>query len=210
MCGLSVEGMIVGDVTGRRQKVALTFGRFPIITHGHLAFWREILKKWDNLVLGVLDIDGLRPFRPDDDAVSLEFYSQIVQKCNARRNPFSADERMRMLNRALAEAGLTHRVRPALVPIPELNAAEINEMFPPNEVDIVTGDLTDPFEQLKIRELERLLDRSIFNVESGFRLHTTEAKEKILQGDEWASFVPPGAYEVFLEIDGPARLPADS
>jgi nicotinamide mononucleotide adenylyltransferase len=200
----------MGDLADQRQGRALTFGRLTVITHGHLSFWREILTKWDSLVLGVLDIDGLRSFRPQDDTVSPEFYRQIVEKCGPRRNPFSADERIRMLNGALAVAGLDDRVRPMLVPIPELNVAQINAMFPPAEVDVVTGDLTDPFERQKIRELERLLERPIFNAQSAFRLHATDAKEKIRGGDHWANFIPPGAYEVFLEIDGPARLPVDS
>ncbi|MEV8509087.1 hypothetical protein AB0368_30215 [Actinoplanes sp. NPDC051475] len=200
----------MAEAVPQRRATALTFGRFPIITHGHLAYWRTILERWDTLVLGMLDVEEIRPYKPGVDVVSREFYDEIVRKCGPRRNPFTADERRRILRGGLEEAGLQERVRIDLCPIPELHPAVISERYPAADVDIVTGDLTDPFERMKIRELETILGRPIANVQSGFVLHTTDAKHRILGGDKWSTFVPAGAYEVFVEIGGPARLPADS
>lgn len=187
---------------------AVTWGRFTVLTHGHLAMVEEIMARWSRLAIGLLDLDTIpKDHDPHRHRVSRAFHEAILRKCDPVRNPFSIAERTAMWEAALDAAGHLDRVTVLPVPVPEYRPERMNELFPPDEYDLVFGDRSDVFDLEKAQELSRLLDRRVRNVDPELVLHASTAKRQVATGDTWASFMPAGALEVFLEIGGPARLP---
>ena len=98
------------------------------------------------------------------------------------------------------------RTSVAVILIPEFFPDRFNPRYPPEEYDIVFGDTTDDFDVLKANEVRRVLRRRVVNIDPPVVLHASTAKSAVAAGASWSEFIAPGAYDVFMAIDGPARL----
>ncbi len=189
-----------------RKKKALFLGRFQPPSIAHLETVRTILKQWDNLTIAVV-YNSPRPKNVDPRWVrplEIEDASSYSQP----KNPFSSTEVGLMWEECLKVAGVTSRVmvtetlRPQFYPF--------NERFPPegfNWVSITPNEKNNNSLD-RLQMYEELFGRKIWLVKPEFELHNTEIKKIVSLGRSWKEFIPAGAFEIFIEVDGPSRITA--
>lgn len=119
-------------------------------------------------------------------------------------NPFSLDERLRMIRDALAAEGV-EGVR--FVPIPDVGdhsvwLNQILSLVPFFEAVVSHDPLTRHlFEEAGFQVLDRpLVDREV--------LSGTEIRRRILAGEAWTELVPPAVSALLKEINGVERIRA--
>ncbi len=163
-------------------KRALFVGRFQPFHYGHLHAVRTILEEAEELVIVV----------------------GSAQMSHEPDNPFTAGERIEMIQRALDAAGVDRR-RYMLIPIPDAPAhrvwvSQVESQTPKFDIVYTNQPLT-----------RRLLMEAGYEVR-GIRLHkrgqyeATEIRRRILAGEDWRVLVPEEVYRFLKEIDGEGRI----
>jgi len=163
-------------------KRALFVGRFQPFHRGHLHAVKAILEEAEELVI----IVGSAQMSHEPD------------------NPFTAGERIEMIQRAL-DAGGVDRGRYMLIPIPDAPAhrvwvSQVESQTPRFDVVYTNQPLT-----------RRLLLEAGYTVR-GIDLHrrgeyeATEIRRRILAGEDWRTLVPDEVYRYLREIDGEGRI----
>jgi len=154
-------------------------GRFQPPHDGHLSVVERIAEEVDELVVGIGSAD----------------------KSHTVRNPFTAGERIMMLTKALADVDLVTYP----VPLEDVNrnavwVAHVRSMSPDFEVAYSNNPLVvQLFEEAGVD----VRGSQMFNREV---LEGTEVRERMIDGGDWRSLVPPAVEEVVDEIDGITRL----
>jgi len=163
-------------------KRGLYVGRFQPFHLGHLSAIHTVLKEVDELVI----------------VVGSAQYSHTIS------NPFTAGERLTMINLALQESGLDcHRVW--LVPVPDVHlhmlwVAALEGYTPKFEVVYSNEPLTRRLfteAGYTIRGI-RFFERKIYS--------STDIREKMVNGGDWKRLVPKSVAEFITEIDGVNRI----
>jgi len=156
---------------------ALIIGRFQPFHLGHLRLIEFAAKEADTLIIGI----------------------GSSQESNTRENPFSAEERRRMIENSLAG------IKFEIFDIPDINN---NELWVSHVKQIVPE-----FDSVYTNaELERHLFK-----EAGCQVKETpffdrgnysgtEIRRRILAGEMWENLVPEGTLKVMEEIKGEARI----
>jgi nicotinamide-nucleotide adenylyltransferase len=160
----------------------IIIGRFQPPHRGHIEVSTQILREVDELIVGI----------------------GSAQESHTFENPFTAGERVLMLTRALAEAGIDLS-RVHLIPIPDVNnhaiwVSHVCSLSPPFEV-VYSGNP---------------LVKRLFK-EAGFKTKTppmfkrkeywgTEIRDRMLKGKRWEELVPKAVLEVMREIKAVERL----
>ncbi|MDI6884164.1 MAG: nicotinamide-nucleotide adenylyltransferase [Hadesarchaea archaeon] len=157
-------------------------GRFQPIHKGHVEVIKQILEEVDELIIGI----------------------GSSQEGNTLDNPFTAEERVYMIERALEEAAVD-RSRVNVVLIPDVHndkiwASHVVKLSPRFSV-VYSGN---PW-------VQRLF------MEAGYEVRTPppfkrkeyqgmEIRDRMLKGEEWEHLVPESVLAVMREIKGVERL----
>ncbi|MFZ0830781.1 MAG: nicotinamide-nucleotide adenylyltransferase [Thermoplasmata archaeon] len=161
---------------------ALLVGRFQPFHRGHLAV-----------------ISDLRRSHPD---ASLLLVIGSAQESFTTENPFTAGERVEMVQRALSEARLD-RCLP--IPVTDIHqhaqwVAYLRGLLPPFDVVYTNNPLTRLlFERERVRvESPPLVERE--------RFQGAIVRRRIAQGQPWQELVPPAVTKYLEEIGAVERL----
>jgi len=156
-------------------------GRFQPFHDGHLRVVEDIVDEVDELVLGIGSADA----------------------SHEHRNPFTAGERVMMVQRTLES--LDTRVYP--VPLEDIDrnsvwVSHVQSMSPRFDVAYSNNPLVVRlFEEAGVEVRETgMFDRE--------HLKGSEIRDRMAAGDDWARFVPAAVVEVIEEIDGVERIQA--
>lgn len=186
------------------KENALFLGRFQPPSTAHLETVQSILVQWKHLTIAVI-YNTLRPAEipPQWDD---QLMSEDTTAYASPKNPLSSAEVSRLWRGCLETVGLLSRV--AVVETKRPQFYPFNERFPSDRFDWVALTLSSisAEEATRRRMYEKMFCRKIHEVTPAFQLHNTEIKKLVRQGRQWSEFVPRGAYEIFLEINGPSRL----
>lgn len=161
---------------------ALFVGRFQPFHLGHLHAVRLILREADSLIIVV----------------------GSAQMSHEPDNPFTAGERIEMIEAALSGAGV-ERSRYLLIPIADASShrtwvSYVESQTPRFDVVYSNQALT-----------RRLLIEAGYDVKE-IPLHkrskyeATEIRRRILKGEDWSELVPVSVYNIVCEIDGETRI----
>jgi nicotinamide-nucleotide adenylyltransferase len=161
---------------------ALFVGRFQPFHFGHLHAIKLILEEVDEVVIVV----------------------GSAQMSHELDNPFTAGERIEMIQAALTRANV-ERERYMIIPIQDAPAQRVwvslvESQIPKFDVVYSNQPLT-----------RRLLIEAGYRVQ-GIKMHkrsiyeATEIRRRILKGEDWSKLVPPEVYIIVEEIDGEERI----
>ncbi len=147
-------------------------------------------------------LDTVRGIRSDEPREDLIIGIGSAQDSYDWKNPFTAGERIEMIDRALAEAKISGAL---LVPVPDISrhAMWVNylEALLPTFDHVYTNN---PLTRL-------LFERSGYLVESPplferERFEGVRIREQLATGGDWKRAVPPAVGAYLEEIGAPARL----
>ena len=159
---------------------ALIIGRFQPFHNGHLKLIQSLIKEYDEIIIGIGS-------------------SQYSYTMN---NPFSAEERTKMIEQSLLDAKISNfRV---------VNIPDIHEY--PKWVDHVLIIVSDFDVVISNNELTQ----ELFSAK-GFQVKTTplfqkkewsgrKIRQRMYEGKTWKMFVPPSVYELITSIHGVQRI----
>jgi nicotinamide-nucleotide adenylyltransferase len=160
----------------------LYVGRFQPFHSGHLEAIKEVLKSVDELVI----------------VIGSAQYSHNLN------NPFTAGERLVMVRRALAEAGIDY-ARLWIVPVPDVHlhmlwVSALEGYTPRFNVVYSNEPLTRRLfmeKGYKVKSI-RFFERKLYT--------STLIREKMLKDESWTTLVPKSVADFITEIDGVNRL----
>lgn len=165
-------------------KRAIFVGRFQPVHNGHVEVFKQILQEVDELIIGIGSSQEGRTFE----------------------NPFTADERVLMIERTLEKAEID-RSHIHIVKIPDVHNDEV-------WVSHVVS-LTPKFSIAYSRNpwVQRLFKEAGHEVRipPPFKREEYQGKEirdRILRGEKWEDLVPKAVLEVMREIKAVERLKA--
>ena len=156
---------------------ALIIGRFQPFHLGHLRLIEFAAREAGSLIIGI----------------------GSSQESGTRENPFSADERRRMIENSLAG------IKFEIFDIPDINnndlwISHVKKIIPEFDSVYTNAELERHLfkeASCQVRETP-FFDRGNY---SG-----TEIRRRILAGEEWKSLVPEGTLKVMEEINGEDRI----
>lgn len=188
-----------------RTRIALFPGRFQPVNIAHAATVETILAAWQNVTIAVATPETSFDF----DEKWRSYFEASRNRFAEEKAIFTPDEVKQMWDAWIENRGLRARVVCTLAPRIYLN--DFSRRFPADLYDIVyPRPHVDDSEgdRHKYESFGRLLNREISFVEPPFRLHNTEIRQMIaLEHRTWRDVLPPGAYDVFVSLNGPARVP---
>ncbi len=160
----------------------LVIGRYQPFHNGHLEIIREIMS--------------------DPDCTELIIIIGSAQVSHTLENPFTAGERILMLDAAINEANIKNCF---LIPIIDINryavwVSHVESLVPPIDIVYTNNALT-----------HRLFTEKGYRVKSPklydrIKYSGTKIRELMLSGGDWQSLVPPSVARIISEIDGINRL----
>jgi nicotinamide-nucleotide adenylyltransferase len=163
-------------------KRGIFIGRFQPPHKGHLEVFKRILAEVDELVVGI----------------------GSSQESHTLENPFTADERMSMLRKAVEEAGLDP-ARVHIVPIPDIHddtrwVPHVVSLSPEFSV-VYSGN---PW-------VKRLFEGAGYEVKAPPLVKRkeywgTEIRDRMLKGEPWEDLVPKSVLDLLKEIKAVERL----
>jgi nicotinamide-nucleotide adenylyltransferase len=161
------------------MATALIIGRFQPFHLGHMRLIEEAQKEAEHIVIGI----------------------GSSQESHKTSNPFSAEERRKMIESSLK--GVKSRV--SVYDIPDIGdnarwVSHVENIVPKFDVVYTNGEL----------------ERRLFK-EAGHRIHATglfnrdkysgtEIRRRIITGEEWEDLVPEGALKILEKIKGVERI----
>ena len=164
------------------SKRGLLIGRYQPFHNGHLEIVREIMQ--------------------DPECSELIVAIGSAQESYTMQNPFTAGERVLMLDRALSSAGFKDYF---LIPIPDLNryavwVAHVESLAPPIDLVYTNNSLTRRLfaERGYYVKAPKMYDREQY---SG-----TKIRQRIVNDGDWQELVPVEVAEIIQNIDGIKRL----
>ena len=154
-------------------------GRFQPYHDGHQHMVEEIATEVDELVLGI----------------------GSAGDSHTKRNPFTAGERLMMVNNSVASVDVPTYV----VPIEDLErnsvwVSHVQSMCPKFEVAYSNNPLVI---QLFSEAGVKVSQSPMFRREE---LEGTELRERMIAGDDWRGLVPDAVVEVIEEVNGVERI----
>lgn len=172
-------------------KNGVFYGRFQPFHKGHLNAVIMCLERCETLYIGIRTFETIMSFD----------ISQL--KKSSEENPFTFEERMRMIKESLIDVGVDLR-RVNIVPFPLENPEKWYEYIPKDTVHFRIGVLD--WNEEKIREFEK----------SGVKIETLpiyekniiaeEIRKRMVENKNWKELVPTGTARVIEEIDGVNRV----
>jgi nicotinamide-nucleotide adenylyltransferase len=164
------------------DKRGLLIGRYQPFHNGHLEIIREI--------------------KDDIECSELVIAIGSAQESYTLENPFTAGERIIMIDRALRAISMKKYF---LIPIPDLNmyavwVAHVESLTPPIDIVYTNNTLTKRLfsERGYYVKSPTMYDRDKF---SG-----TKIRQKMINGENWVDYVPENVAKVIEKLDGVKRL----
>ena len=165
------------------QKVrGILIGRMQPVHNGHVEVIREILNEVDEIIIGI----------------------GSAQLSHELKDPFTAGERIVMMNQALADIGIDPS-RYYIIPMQDINfnaiwASHVQMLTPPFSVVYSGNPLVKQLFKEEGIEVKQppLYDR--------MHLSGTEVRKRILNDENWQELVPKATVDLLNEIDGVERL----
>jgi nicotinamide-nucleotide adenylyltransferase len=161
------------------MTTALIIGRFQPFHLGHHMLVQEAAKEADDILIGI----------------------GSSQESNTQHNPFTAEERRRMIMLSVKEIGR----KVSVFDVPDIGnnerwVAHVEKIVPKFDVVYTNGEL----------------ERSLF-AKAGYRVHATglfnrekysgtEIRRMILEGKRWRHLVPEGTIEVLEAVGGVEKI----
>lgn len=162
----------------------LFVGRFQPFHKGHLATVKYALDKVDQLVIVV----------------------GSAQKSHEPRNPFTADERVRMIKESL-DSDRVNAGRILIIPVPDVDVhslwtRQVDMLVPKYDVVFANDSFTLMlFRERGVKTVEApLVDRN--------EMQATEVRKKMATGERWEGLVPAPVANIIKEINGVERVKA--
>lgn len=160
----------------------ILIGRMQPIHNGHIQVIKKILEEVDEIIIGI----------------------GSAQASHEIKNPFTAGERVVMVKKALVENNIDPG-RYYIIPMEDINfnsiwPAHVKMMTPPFSKVYSGNPLVKQLfrEEGYIVEQPPLYDREI--------LSGTEIRRRMLEDDDWESYVPQGTIDTINEINGVERI----
>ncbi len=160
----------------------ILIGRMQPIHNGHMQVIKKILEEVDEIIIGI----------------------GSAQLSHEIKDPFTAGERIVMINQALAEIDVDPS-RYYIIPMQDINfnaiwASHVKMLTPPFSIVYSGNPLV---KQLFSEEGYEVRQPPLYD-----RLHLsgTEVRKRILEDDEWEELVPKATADVIREINGVERL----
>ena len=159
---------------------ALFLGRFQPFHHGHLEVIKECVPRFQHLFI----------------AIGSSQYEYTLE------NPFTAEERRRMIEQALEQEDITCY---DVFAIPDIHdyprwVAHVEQFVPAFDVVVAKNDLT--------LDLFRDKGYDIFEPKTYSRevYCGREIRRRMIKDEPWRDFVPIAVYRYLMEIQAPERL----
>ncbi|MGW5220935.1 hypothetical protein ACWEQA_24010 [Nocardia sp. NPDC004085] len=192
----------------RSQLSAVTFDRFQVVTIADLDTVATMLQSFPRLTIGILNLRPPLPPPPQLPAELVLAHRELDRLSAEQHNPLSGQQRRTMWTAALTAAGLDDRVR-----VEEItDLSEINTRFPIEQFQLVfAAERTDDtLDATAARLFAATLGRDATIVDVPMRYHQPDLAGMRRAGTEtWRRYIPRGAWEAFLAVDGPDRVLAD-
>ena len=160
----------------------LVIGRYQPFHNGHLEVIKEIIS--------------------DNDCDELILAIGSAQESHTAINPFTAGERILMIDSALSSEGIKNYY---LIPIVDINrysvwVSHVESLVPPIDIVYTNNSLTKRLFKERGYKVKtpKLYDRNIY---SG-----TKIRELIINDGQWTTLVPTEVARIIEEIDGINRL----
>jgi nicotinamide mononucleotide adenylyltransferase len=176
------------------------------VTEAHMDMFRSILTEWDVLHIGLL-INS--PHYNISKGSFRRFYRLCNRNWRKNINKFSIEERHRMLTAALSASALEPRVLVNTMNRPEYDRKRFNTLYPESSFDLVfprLGNKNEPFEEIRQEAFAKILKRTVHYVYPSTVFHLSDMVMHVKKEEDWHKYIPEGAVEVFLSINGPERV----
>lgn len=165
------------------QKVrGILIGRMQPVHNGHMEVIKQILREVDEIIIGI----------------------GSAQASHELKDPFTAGERIVMMNQALAEKDIDPS-RYYIIPMQDINfnaiwASHVKMLTPPFSIVYSGNPLV---KQLFSEEGYEVRQPPLYD-----RLHLSgsEVRRRILNDENWQELVPNATVELIGEISGVERL----
>ena len=160
----------------------ILIGRMQPVHNGHMQVIKKILEEVDEIIIGI----------------------GSAQLSHEIKDPFTAGERIVMINQALAEMDVNPS-RYYIIPMQDINfnaiwASHVKMLTPPFSIVYSGNSLV---KQLFTEEGYEVRQPPLYD-----RLHLsgTEVRKRILEDGDWQELVPKATADVINEINGVERL----
>lgn len=160
----------------------ILIGRMQPVHNGHMQVIKKILEEVDEIIIGI----------------------GSAQLSHEIKDPFTAGERVVMINQALAEMDVDPS-RYYIIPMQDINfnaiwASHVKMLTPPFSIVYSGNSLVKQLFEEEGYEVRQppLYDR--------LHLSGTEVRRRILEDDNWEELVPKATADVINEINGVERL----
>ena len=160
----------------------ILIGRMQPVHNGHMEVIKQILEEVDEIIIGI----------------------GSAQLSHEIKDPFTAGERIVMINQALAEIDVDPS-RYYIIPMQDINfnaiwASHVKMLTPPFSIVYSGNPLV---KQLFAEEGYEVRQPPLYD-----RLHLsgTEVRKRIIEDDKWQELVPKATADVINEIKGVERL----
>lgn len=156
----------------------LILGRFQPLHNGHRKVINDAFKEDDHIVIAI----------------------GSAQEYNTKDNPFSSDERAKMIELALSEMKKTAKI----VMVPDIN----DDSQYVSHVEKIVYRRADKLVTENINTI-RLFERAGYKVDvtpRHFDISSTKIRERMANGESWEDFLPINVANYIKKIDGVQRI----
>ena len=170
-------------------ETGIVFGRFQMLHLGHMEYLLEAKKRCRYLVIGVSN--------PDPGVIRYE--DSCPHRSADTANPLTFYERSRMIDGAMAEAGID-RSEFMIVPMP-INYPDRIRYYVPSDGEFFLT-IYDEWGWKRKEIIESLGYKTtvLWVRDDSSRISSgTEIREKMMSGEDWFHLVPPFVYRFAME-----------
>jgi len=160
------------------MTTALFIGRFQPFHKGHLKDIKEILKQADEVIIGI----------------------GSSQHSHTKENPFTVDERIRMIEDTLIEENISNYT---IFPIPDIDnhskwVEHVTDLVPKFDIVFTRNDFTEKLFKKKGYKVKKL--------ELVKGISATIIRNKMLNNKNWEELLPKAVVKYLEEINGKKRI----